>query len=730
MGYENKEEPEGNKESIEEILSDLNGLLNKMPSILSDIKMPEIVRKDFEYAPQDDNRSQNGEASPQAEVAQPEIAHDETDAEFTGAADEENVDLELKKGDLSVDKETMNSNNSEDIPNENKNDVENLDFMVSGEDLSESKQKDAQVEIESPEPIETPIVSGEETKDFLGQTRDFGVPDIDALLSLSSDVGDGQDEKIDKSEEASENVAGAGEAETKIESDMNLSGGVMDLSNRDERNSEAENNDEQNNLPEPDLPANNDEPGLEDLGRKTDESGENIQAVNSENADDEKTIIASPEDFQTMLKESVSTNDTVEGEISQPIENELPEAQGDERFQFINTAGAEPENSNNESVNEQQDAALPKEALQSESEPVEEISSLMESPIQDNVVEQSEDIQLESQQPEGIQNIEDAAEQTLQVEPAAGAEEQVEGIQPEPAAEAVSDEIEPVLETQQTEEIKNIEDAAEQTLQAEPVAGAEEQVEGIQPEPALTEAMSEEPEPVLETQQTEEIKNIEDTAEQTLSDSSAAEQDDDKTLVLESSASVFSNEAPGQSEGLNDAEAADIQPSNDLQSPSLEGAQDSGEETMMAAPEDNPSITNRKKFTGNISELIEKQIPDGIPDERIKPIIFLYAMTDESLCADIINTLDSICLKSKTKPMFIKRPVVKVCDPEMKGEYAMQLVNEHEALGLICVGDVPQDTVYEIQNAFNTKENLFRHITKENFNYALTVDIVADLILM
>ena len=38
---------EKKKESIDEILSDLNGLLNKMPSILDGIKMPEIKPVEF-----------------------------------------------------------------------------------------------------------------------------------------------------------------------------------------------------------------------------------------------------------------------------------------------------------------------------------------------------------------------------------------------------------------------------------------------------------------------------------------------------------------------------------------------------------------------------------------------------------------------------------------------------------------------------------------------------------
>ncbi|HOW90491.1 MAG TPA: hypothetical protein PL037_09415, partial [Elusimicrobiales bacterium] len=62
---EKKEEKK--KESIDEILSDLNSLLNKMPAILGDIELPSAKPAEPGPAPvQEDPRAQDGAPSPES----------------------------------------------------------------------------------------------------------------------------------------------------------------------------------------------------------------------------------------------------------------------------------------------------------------------------------------------------------------------------------------------------------------------------------------------------------------------------------------------------------------------------------------------------------------------------------------------------------------------------------------------------------------------------------------
>ena len=235
-------------------------------------------------------------------------------------------------------------------------------------------------------------------------------------------------------------------------------------------------------------------------------------------------------------------------------------------------------------------------------------------------------------------------------------------------------------------------------------------------EPVVAEASADEPQENVQAEGLELNPSIE----------LSSQGNDDKTLVLESAHSILSDESSQQKEGLSDDETAE-QPAAVNEG---DGQEDAGEATIMAAPGDNPALRSVIKYDGNIEDLIEKQIPQDIPDERIKPLVFLYTIGDEGLCADILNTMDTICLKSETKPMFIKRPVVKVCEPEIKGDSAQTLVAEHNALGLICVGEMPHEMIYDIENVLNTNKIYLQHINKEKCNYELIVDIVADLILI
>lgn len=173
----------------------------------------------------------------------------------------------------------------------------------------------------------------------------------------------------------------------------------------------------------------------------------------------------------------------------------------------------------------------------------------------------------------------------------------------------------------------------------------------------------------------------------------------------------------------------------------LDGGTPGGEETLVApAPEGDsegdrtmvyqsaPSSTSRAQ-AGDLEELAAKQAPEGIPADRLRTLMFLYGPEDKALCATALAELDAICLKSSTKPMFIKRASVKVCDPDVNPNYVIQTVTDAGAQGLVCLGSVPQEKVYEIENAFGTSGGFFRYYDSSTFSHSAALDLVADLIL-
>ena len=173
----------------------------------------------------------------------------------------------------------------------------------------------------------------------------------------------------------------------------------------------------------------------------------------------------------------------------------------------------------------------------------------------------------------------------------------------------------------------------------------------------------------------------------------------------------------------------------------LGGGTAGGEETLVAPPPGGdsdgdrtmvyqaaPSNTSRAQ-AGDLEELAAKQAPEGIPAERLRTLMFLYGPEDKALCATALAELDAICLKSSVKPMFIKRASVKECDPDVNPNYVVQTVTEVGAQGLICLGSVPQEKVYEIENAFGTSGGFFRYYDSSTFSHSAALDLVADLIL-
>ncbi|MDP2867028.1 MAG: hypothetical protein Q8O90_12365, partial [Elusimicrobiota bacterium] len=157
-------------------------------------------------------------------------------------------------------------------------------------------------------------------------------------------------------------------------------------------------------------------------------------------------------------------------------------------------------------------------------------------------------------------------------------------------------------------------------------------------------------------------------------------------------------------------------------------AESSGEEEKTVIFQASPETTTRAQAK-DLPSLSVKQAPEGIPPERLRSLVFLYSPGDEALCATVLAELDAICLKSATKPMFIKRAYVKDCDVDSNANFVHQSVTDSGAAGLICVGAVPQEKVYEIENAFASSGGFFRYYDSSTFTHSSALDLVADLIL-
>ena len=153
-----------------------------------------------------------------------------------------------------------------------------------------------------------------------------------------------------------------------------------------------------------------------------------------------------------------------------------------------------------------------------------------------------------------------------------------------------------------------------------------------------------------------------------------------------------------------------------------------GEETLVYQGGD-PSATSRTKAGASLPELAAMEPPDTVDKSRVKTLAFMYASGEDKFCADVLATLDAICLKSESRPMFIKRAFVKPCGDDMRGAVAQRLVSEAGAAGLICVGSVAQEALYDIENAFGSSGSFFRHFSQDNFNLTSALDSVLDLIL-
>jgi hypothetical protein len=794
MEYKNEKDMGDGKEPIEKILSDLNGLLNKMPSILADIKTPDIMKKNkFDYVKEEDIMSDESKEPESQENSNTEGFFVPEDSATN--IENNSVVNETPKNDLeaSVTEQAVDDNSDS-----------NFDFMASENDLQaqeDIEQADLN-EVENPvrtgfPPFEAvPSVSALDKEEDLQEeesNQDSDAPDIEALMKLAENEAD--------------SASADTEQKVETESNVNLQGGVMDL-NEEDKDIESGNENVQNNQDA--NPEVQPEVNLNPLAGN----------ITDNEPDDEKTIIASPEDFKTMLSESSPSEaeQSIEDKSQEEFEPAVEEVAGEEPViesilgqQEVETpVDTEPVAADLPQENIQFEATVETSAEVEQAQPsvteqvidekpeglVNNEESIADQPITEEPVIESILDQQEVETPVDTESVaadlsqENIQAENIQFEGTVEEAPQTEEVQPEGLINNEEPAVETPQENIQAEDIQ-FESTVEASTEVEQAESSvteqviDEKPEGLlnNEEPAIEQSITEEPviESILETaeQLPQGLQNSEASAESgAISEEAGAigatseglelnpsielssEADDEKTIVLEPNHSTFSDNA-GQAEqeipavaamadkpavqeagNLDDAEEtlSDANPVEEslslVQPESLsedvpeEAAPDASEETIMAAPGDNPSETNRMKYTGNINELIERQVPEGIPDERIKTLVFLYTTTEESLCAEILNTMDTICLKSETKPMFIKRPLVKACEPHLRGDSAQALVTENGAIGLICIGDLPSEMIYDIENVFNSNKMFLQHINKEKFSHELIVDIVADLILL
>ncbi|MEI7530239.1 MAG: hypothetical protein WCK76_14975, partial [Elusimicrobiota bacterium] len=153
-----------------------------------------------------------------------------------------------------------------------------------------------------------------------------------------------------------------------------------------------------------------------------------------------------------------------------------------------------------------------------------------------------------------------------------------------------------------------------------------------------------------------------------------------------------------------------------------------GDKTVIyEAGSTSPGTTSRRRE--DLDSMSSKPVPEGIPAARVRSLAFLYAQDDAPLCSDVLAELDAICLKSPSKPMFIKRAFVQVCEPGTNGNVVLQKITDAQALGVVVLGEVPQENVYEIENALTAGGVFFRHLNRDGFSHSAVLDLVTELIL-
>ncbi len=315
------------------------------------------------------------------------------------------------------------------------------------------------------------------------------------------------------------------------------------------------------------------------------------------------------------------------------------------------------------------------------------------------------------------------------IEPSKAEEQPVQDAGETPAPEP---EAEPVTQAERAAETPQIPQPVEPAIEAAQNVFSEAQPEVVAKQPSVKPAGAEldlgmqpgaqpevqsvsQPEPLSEPQPGIQGGGIELRAQDAAAP--APETQASQGIQLEPAISLLSGQAPAAQSG---DETLVVAPPP--------GASGEGGKTVISDAGATLGETSRSQ-AGDLDVLASKPVPDGIPAERVKALMFLYAAEDRALCATVMAELDSICLKSPTKPMFIKRAAVRECDPDINANFLHQSVADIGALGLICVGNIPQEKVYEMENAFSSSGGFFRHYDPSNFSHSAALDLVTDLIL-
>ncbi|MFH1619419.1 MAG: hypothetical protein ABIG11_05890 [bacterium] len=150
------------------------------------------------------------------------------------------------------------------------------------------------------------------------------------------------------------------------------------------------------------------------------------------------------------------------------------------------------------------------------------------------------------------------------------------------------------------------------------------------------------------------------------------------------------------------------------------------EATVMMSPEEAPSVTQR----ASLDELASKAVPEGIPPEQVRSLGFLYAIGEGHLCAGFLAAIDDICSKAVKRPLFVKRAFVRVFEEETRGAAVVDFCAETAAMGVVCLGSIPEGAVREVEKSLMTANLFLKHVTVEEApQRSSAVDLMADIIL-
>ncbi len=628
------------KESIDEILSDLNGLLNKMPSILDGIRMPEI--KPVEFAAPEPAPKPAAEVPAPAQEAAP--AAEEKAAETASPAPEVETPLPVFNPEKTVV-------------------LENLSGLPEGASAPEEKPA-----------ADEPLV----IESFAKQAEAVKQPETGGLVPQS--LGDfmfGEDAE-QKPQEAAPALSQEPQAAAPE--------------------------------PAPEIPVLPVSPMSEE---KTPEAGFiPSDAVSPETPDlslqQPEAPVGEPEPEQPAAELKPRGGYEVTRDFGVPDIDALMQLSQDE---ILGRPAPEP-------------------SVEPAAEPVQEQSpepeALKEEPSMDELAEFERQLKAAGEQGGEMENKpeekqekpaeEIVPEAAAPVEPAAAPGNGFEGLTIEPEASNAGPEAQPEVATRQ--ETPGEMDLAQAASEPQPEPAP--QTGGIELD-ALSEAGSTQqfqPAPQPEAQP-EPAAQAEAPREMELSVGRPAEEkpqeDAGQGLVLEP-ANAFMSSQPASDSG---GETLVVPP------PAAAGDAD---KTVVYDAGSAPGSTHRSQ-SGDFDALAVKQTPEGIPAERVRAVMFLYAPEEKGFCAAVLAELDAICLKSAAKPMFIRRAGVKECASDMNANYILQMASDAGAIGLVCVGAIPQEKIYEVENVFTSSGGFFRHYDSASFSHSAALDLVSDLIL-